>query len=479
MTVTYIQNVHTAGKVGAFLRLLTIWKGGVFKGIWRDLILFCVLYGAISISYRCLLSQDEGLKLSFERICVYFNLYGEYIPLGFILGFYVTQVVNRWWLQFTSIAWPDTTALNLESYLPGPGQEKIIRRFIMRMVNLSNILTLRRISVGVARRFPTYEHLVQAGLMTEREIAKMDDIHEVTENIHQITWLPIQWAQKILSKARKNGMIKSDYIYSVLHQNLNDIISTNGRLLMYAWVNIPLVYTQLVTIAVHVYFFVALFGRQYLNPTSYIATGNEYVQVAQGTPNALNFAGYDEKVQDYYIPFFTIMQFIFYFGWLKVAEILINPFGDDDDDFDLNYIIDRNFQVSYLMVDGNGNSDDLEEDTLDMKLPPCELPHTFKSYSDKDEIPIRLTEDILKEEEEDIISNESENKPLFISPSKATLATGSPRLSLHSRRMSHISAISRLDYLRRPSGNFLQRSISKNADEVEGPMIRIPEAETL
>ena len=48
--------------------------------------LYCALL------YSTDLYRDETLKLNFERVCVYFRKNGDYIPLSFILGFYVTQV---------------------------------------------------------------------------------------------------------------------------------------------------------------------------------------------------------------------------------------------------------------------------------------------------------------------------------------------------------------------------------------------------
>lgn len=53
---------------------------------------------------------------------------------------------------------------------------------------------------------------------------------------------------------------------------------------------------------------------------------------------------------DMYFPIFSCLQFFFYMGWLKVAESLINPFGEDDDDFEVSWMIDRNLQVAYMIV---------------------------------------------------------------------------------------------------------------------------------
>ena len=95
MTVTYMHHVHTAGKVGAFLRLLFLWKGSIYQGIWGDLLLFWFCYFGISFTYRMILYEDEMIKQRFEKICVYFGSHDHWIPIGFLMGFYVSHVVAR------------------------------------------------------------------------------------------------------------------------------------------------------------------------------------------------------------------------------------------------------------------------------------------------------------------------------------------------------------------------------------------------
>ena len=44
-----------------------------------------------------------------------------------------------------------------------------MRRTIMRYINLSLILTLRLICLPVKKRFPLYDHLVEAGILEKGE----------------------------------------------------------------------------------------------------------------------------------------------------------------------------------------------------------------------------------------------------------------------------------------------------------------------
>uniref|UniRef100_A0A914YFZ0 Bestrophin homolog n=1 Tax=Panagrolaimus superbus TaxID=310955 RepID=A0A914YFZ0_9BILA len=49
-----------------------------------------------------------------------------------------------------------------------------------------------------------------------------------------------------------------------------------------------------------------------------------------------------------------MIQFIVYMGWLKVAEALLNPLGEDDDDLECNYVIDKNLITGFTLVDQGG-----------------------------------------------------------------------------------------------------------------------------
>ena len=41
----------------------------------------------------------------------YCNQFSGMVPVGFVLGFFVTMVVGRWWDQFMTIPWPANFAL--------------------------------------------------------------------------------------------------------------------------------------------------------------------------------------------------------------------------------------------------------------------------------------------------------------------------------------------------------------------------------
>ncbi len=67
----------------------------------------------------CCIYWAYNFRQFFEMLCVYANRFSSLIPITFLTGFYVSQVVTRWWDQFMSLPWPDRLALKLVSFCPG------------------------------------------------------------------------------------------------------------------------------------------------------------------------------------------------------------------------------------------------------------------------------------------------------------------------------------------------------------------------
>uniref|UniRef100_A0A8D0C4V6 Bestrophin homolog n=1 Tax=Salvator merianae TaxID=96440 RepID=A0A8D0C4V6_SALMN len=101
----------------------------------------------------------------FEKLALYCNSYAELIPVSFVLGFYVTLVVSRWWGQYESIPWPDRIMNLVSSGVDGKDEYgRLLRRTLMRYINLLSVLILRSVSTAVFKRFPSIEHIVTAAV---------------------------------------------------------------------------------------------------------------------------------------------------------------------------------------------------------------------------------------------------------------------------------------------------------------------------
>uniref|UniRef100_A0A3Q3GN62 Bestrophin homolog n=1 Tax=Labrus bergylta TaxID=56723 RepID=A0A3Q3GN62_9LABR len=316
MTVSYSFEVADA-KFGGFSKLLFRWKGSIYKLLYKELLVFCGVYLFFSMLYQ----QDL-----FERVVLYCDQFTNtnFIPVLFVL-FYVTLAFNRWWGQYTSFPLPDNLMMVVSGNVHGADENgRLLRRTLMRYANLSSVLILRSISTRVHKRFPTLEHLVEA-FITTHELKKYESLHSDFNKY----WIPLTWFSNLAAKAREEGRVRDDIALRLLMDELNKYRAKCSLLFHYDWISIPLVYTQVVTLAVYSFFAFCVIGRQFLNPEK----------------------GYKDHKLDLYVPVFTLLQFFFYTGWLKVGELIINPFGEDDDDFETNQLIDRNIQVSMLAVD--------------------------------------------------------------------------------------------------------------------------------
>uniref|UniRef100_A0A7E4V9F8 Bestrophin homolog n=1 Tax=Panagrellus redivivus TaxID=6233 RepID=A0A7E4V9F8_PANRE len=320
MTVAYNFDVCSS-TWRSVTKILLRWRGSVWKSVASELLFWSLVYVALFVSLTYLL--NEGQLENFKQIRPILDKCLPRVPLTLMVSFFVNLVYNRWKDIFNKIGFIDDIALSITQLINSDTAEtRIVKRKIVRYAVLTQTLVFRDISLSVRQRFPEIKSIVNAGIMTENEYQYFDDHSDINPKY----WIPIQWAMRLIWRERSETItICNDMIAYNLCEKLHRFRGDLQLLCCFDWVPVPLSYPQIVFIAVRTYIAISMVARQTFSNENWI----------------LNI-------------FVVFIETLLHIGWIKVAETLLNPLGTDDDDFECNFVIDRNLMVGYEIIDGVG-----------------------------------------------------------------------------------------------------------------------------
>ena len=222
----------------------------------------------------------------------------------------------------TCIGWAESVAYKLvalTAIVPFDGGKKEAHATswtIFRWIQAAHALTFVDYAGTYQDVAPFTDSLVYRGLLTPDELRLIQDTGDRAPYD-----LPIVWAFNLLNeielKYGKKETTGVSFVFS-LTELRNDILKQrvcDANLRGYDYIPIPLPYLQILAFAVYSYFTVAMFGRQYV------------IDEDQTDPVIAKYSM--AKAQDYYFPVLTVVELIFYTGWLKTMSLLFDPLSND------------------------------------------------------------------------------------------------------------------------------------------------------
>ncbi|XP_050712750.1 bestrophin-3-like isoform X2 [Eriocheir sinensis] len=323
MVVEYTKGLG-ATRFCVLWRLLFRWRGSVYKLLWQDLLVYAVLYASLSCLYRFYLHGSQ--KRLFEEVVLQSNKYRDLVPVSFLLGVYVSVALLRCWAVCLALPNNAAAAMLLSTYIPRDGSRAFeIKTRVVRYINLTYALVFSQVSAAVHLTYPDLQALVDHHFLTVREKEVLEEAEG--RGCSSVKWLPLTWSCQLVQSARDEGFIDTEASKEALLKELLDIQRQCCTLLEWHQYNVPLVYTQVVTIAVYTYFLFSVLSEQYLDAT----------------------LRHPRNEADLVVPAFALLELVMYLGLLKVAETLINPFGVDDNSFDFLKFI-RDARLSAFVI---------------------------------------------------------------------------------------------------------------------------------
>ena len=122
-------------------------------------------------------------------------------PMGkemtFLLGFYVSNIVKRWWDTYKTLPWPDSLVAISHALVDFKSERSMeFCQTILRYCMLSYILCIRRLSKALKQMFPNDKSLIKAKVATRKELLLIEKQGE----LGRVWWIPISWCTTTIKK---------------------------------------------------------------------------------------------------------------------------------------------------------------------------------------------------------------------------------------------------------------------------------------
>jgi len=262
--------------------------------------------------------------------------------LTFILGFYVGQMIKRWWDQVMSLPYIDPIANGLAGFVQVEFKDDLkskeaaldLRKKIARYCLLSWTMCFSTISIPLQRKFKSGENYLEKGLLTSPELAALKQSAYPTTFSAQ-WWIPLNWASALINSVHPDSQGCKLKEQKGLIKELNYFVSKLHNVARYQTNPLPLIYSQAVMVAIYSWLLLGVFSSQYVKDVNFENQGT-----IKDITSILRT-----------VPLFQIVKIILIYAWMKVANIVRNPFGMDNDyDINLEKMLDQNIWKASLTI---------------------------------------------------------------------------------------------------------------------------------
>ena len=180
-----------------------------------------------------------------------------------------------------------------------------------RLILVMWAMTLRNVSTPFCSKYPDVHSVKQVRifdghLMNDYQVRKLHDMDDdPSKTCNQI----FLWMQTLIRKTNEAGGFRTCSDCTKVINATCNFKNSCDNVTKYIQNNIPLSVTQAVTIIIYMYGLTNLMGRSFNND-------NTVVRIMFG-----------------YFPVFSTIRYFIHYAWMKLGQVLANPFGADVQDY--------------------------------------------------------------------------------------------------------------------------------------------------